>query len=378
MNIIIVHYDEIGLKGRNRGKFENKLVENIQQKINLQNLAGKAINTWGRILVEPNPEDDINLYKEILETTFGIAHFSFATQINTSMEEITKTCLKLLEQENFETFRITTHRSDKNFELNSQEINVQVGAEVVEKLNKQVKLEDPDLNCMIEIVNKNSFIYTKKYPGPGGLPTGVNGKCLVLLSGGFDSPVAAWYMQKRGLETIFIHFHSAPYTSESSIDKVKSLQKQLDKYSPNSKLILIPFGELQKQLIFQIPESLRIIFYRRFMCRIAEKNALKNKAKALITGDALGQVASQTIENISAIQQAVTIPILRPLIGFDKKEIIKKAQEIGTYDISILPHDDCCTVFMPKQPETKAKLEQILEIEKKMDVEKMIDSIEVQ
>lgn len=370
---LIIHYDEIGLKGKNRPVFENALVRNIRNKPPLAKASeGKIKKGFGRILIQDFTGEKGEC-REALSQVFGIANFSFAVKVDLDLDEIKKKVLELLKNEEFESFRITTRRSNKNFALTSQKINEQVGEEVVKKLNKKVDLENPDLTCFIEIAEKQAYIYLEKIAGPGGLPVGVGGKVVALLSGGIDSPVAAWYAAKRGLQNIFVHFHSIPYTSAASVNKVKELAEQLENFCGKSKLYLVPFGDLQKQIMMSVPEKLRVIFYRRFMLRIAEQIAEKEGALGIITGEALGQVASQTLENIGVVQQAVDLPVLRPLVGFDKKEIVEKAKQIGTYEISILPHEDCCTLFMPKRPETKARLDEVLLAEDKLNVKELTE-----
>jgi len=385
-NRIICHYDEIAIKGKNRPKFEGQLVDNIREKVRIAKLKGEVQKKYGRLdIIIPNIEEKEEWVK-LLASTFGIANFSFAVLVDQDLEIIKKQCLEEISKQDFESFRITTQRSNKNFPITSMEVSKEVGAYVFEKLNKprkdetsshprgiEVDLFNPDTTCFINIVDNFALIYSEKIPGPGGLPVGINGKAVVLLSGGIDSPVAAWYAMKRGLRVSFVHFHSAPYTSQSSIDKVEELAEILRTYSPNAKLTSIAFGDIQKKLKLQIPEKYLIIFYRRYMLQLAEKEAREAGAKVLITGEALGQVASQTLENMIVVEQAVIMMILRPLIGFDKKEIIIKAKEIGTFETSILPHDDCCTLFMPKSPETKSRLKDILEIEGKIDVEKLLN-----
>ena len=278
-----------------------------------------------------------------------------------------------MQNKKFTTFRITTKRSNKQFKYDSQQINEQVGQYVLDNLeNKTVKLKQPNLTCYIEVLENQAFVYTEKISGPGGLPVGVSGKVVCLLSGGIDSPVAAWYAAKRGLEIIFVHFHSYPHTSKESVHKVEKLYDKLQEYNVGEKLYLCPFIELQKKIYTQVPDKLRIIFYRRFMFRIAQEIAKKEGALGIVTGEAIGQVASQTLENIDAISEVVDMPIIRPVIGFDKKEIITKAQQINTYDISVQPHDDCCIVFMPKNPETKAKKQEIYGLEDKLDVDNLV------
>jgi len=367
--VIICHYDEIAIKGKNRPKFEGQLVDNIREKVRIAKLKGEVQKKYGRLDIVIPDIDEKEKWIKLLQTTFGVANFSFAVLVDQDLEIIKKQCLEEISKQNFKSFRVTTQRSNKNFPSSSMEISKEVGAYIFEKLNVRVDLHNPDVTCFINIVDNFALIYSEKIPGPGGLPVGISGKAVVLLSGGIDSPVAAWYAMKRGLRVSFVHFHSAPYTSQSSIDKVEELAEILRTYSPNAKLTSIPFGNLQKKLKLQIPEKYLIIFYRRYMLRLAEKQAREVGAKVLITGEALGQVASQTLENMIVVEQAINMMILRPLIGFDKKEIITKAKEIGTFETSILPHDDCCTLFMPKSPETRAKLADVLEIEEKIDLE---------
>jgi thiamine biosynthesis protein ThiI len=279
--------------------------------------------------------------------------------------------MELLKGGKFATFRITTIRSNKRFPLTSQEVNEKIGAFIAEKLAKGVNLEKPGLNCFVEIVENTAFLYTKKTKGPGGLPVGASANAVALLSGGIDSPVAAYHMLKRGVKIIFAHFHSAPFTSPASAEKTKNLAKVLASFNPSqkAKLYLVPFADIQREIMMKTPAKLRIIFYRRLMFKISEAIAAKENAKGLITGESLGQVASQTLENMGAISDSIALPVLRPLVGFDKKEIIKKAKEIGTYEISILPHEDCCSLFIPKHPETRAKLTEIKKAEEGFDAQ---------
>ena len=377
---ILVHYDEIGLKGKNRNFFEVQLMKNIQEKLVIFGFSKDTVikKLYGRILVElknKTKEAEKEKLKKIFKTTFGISHFSFAVETENDINKIKNQVLELLEKEKFQNFRITAQRANKNFKPNSQEVCVIVGEAVVNKFEKSVKLKGSELECFIEITDKKTYIYTKKIKSVGGLPIGVGAKVISLISGGIDSPVATWFAQKRGLETVLVHFHSKPFVDEASVEKVKELVQKLTTYSPKIKLYLCPFGNLQKKLLYAVPDEYRIIIYRRFMYQIAEKIAEKEKALALLSGDSIGQVASQTLENINAVQEAVKLPVLRPLLGFDKKEIIDKAKEIDTFKTSILPHKDCCTMFMPKHPETKAKPWKIQEIEKKLDVDGLVEDV---
>jgi len=375
---IIIHYDEIALKSGNKKYFEEKLIQDIQEKMRRKNLQriGRVMRMYGRIRIDLTEltEEQKQIWIQILTHTFGIAYFSFGLEVEQTIEAIETTVFDELKkrEHSFNTFRITTKRSQKNFPLHSQEVSVRVGGKIYEELGKAVDLHTPDITVFIEIVDNKAFIYTEKIQGPGGLPLGSSGRAVVLISGGFDSPVAAFYAMKRGLNIRMIHFHAEPYTSSASTEKVRELHKLLKEYHPKMKLYICAFGQVQKKIMLAVPEKYRIIFYRRFMLRIAEKISNREKAKILVTGDALGQVASQTAENLTAVSSAVKKFIMRPLIGFDKQEIMQKAEQIGTACISILPHDDCCTLFTPKFPETRAKFEDVEAIEKTLPVEELI------
>lgn len=373
--IIVCHYNEIALKGKNRTYFEKILVENIKRKIENE-ISPQAVEyikrISGRIIIKPRE----NITKEkffILKDVFGITNFSFAQECSQDMQEIKEACWKILKEKSFETFRITASRSEKNFFLKSDEINREVGGFIVEKNKKKVRLKNPDTECFIELVNEKAFIHADKHKGAGGLPVNSSGKALVLLSGGIDSPVAAYFALKRGVKVDYVHFHSLPYTSAASNDKVISLAKKLKKFQRKSKIFMVPLAPIQKEVLLKCPEKLRIILYRRMMLKIAEKIAQKNRYLAIYTGESVAQVASQTLENIFIINEAIKMPIFRPLIGFDKSDIIQKAQKIGTYEISILPHEDCCTRFMPNHPETRGKLTEVYLAEEKLDVDKLIE-----
>jgi len=373
MNYIVCHYHEIGLKGKNRKFFEEKLVENIKKSLPKDSFEFvKRIS--GRIIVKLTEagSKQRNKIKKSLKNVFGMVFFIFAYNVKPEMKTIEKKALEILEQEKFKTFRIQTQRSDKDFPLKSPKVSEIVGAFIVKNLKKKVKLENPDITLFIEITKNYAFLYTEKIDAYGGLPVGVGNKAVVLLSGGIDSPVAGFLTMKRGVKAVFVHFHAHPYTDKASIDKVERVVKILNKFQFNSKLYLIPFADIQKQILLKISAKLRIIFYRRLMLKIAEVIAKKEKALALVTGDSIGQVASQTLENIFAISEAVDMPILRPLVGFDKEEIIDLAKEIDTFDISILPHQDCCARFLPARVETRADLKQVKSEEKKLDIEGLV------
>jgi len=378
--IIIIHYNEIALKKRNRDYFEKKLIRNIKERVEKEFPEKlKEISRFpGRFIVELDEDLDKEHVENVFKNIFGIHDFCFVIEVAQDLESFKKEAWKIVKDTHFETFRVETKRSNKNFPLTSEEINREVGGYIFDKLKEKglepkVSLKNPDKICFIEIFNKKAFVFSKKIKGAGGMPVGSSGKALTLLSGGIDSPVAAYYGMKRGVDIDFVHFHSLPYTSEASNEKVEALAKKLLKFQKRARIYMVPFAEIQQQVVMNTPEKLRVIFYRRMMMKIAERIAEKNKYKALYTGEAVAQVASQTLENIAATNDAVNLPILRPLIGFDKLEIIEVAKKIDTYETSILPHEDCCTRFVPKHPETKAKLEEVLEAEKNLDVEKFIE-----
>ena len=370
MAFIICHYNEIGLKGENRKFFEKKLVENIKKGLN-PCFFEFAKKISGRIIIKLTKKGGLaeKKIKKKLKNVFGISYFSFAINCSQDIKKIQESCFNLLKQEKFNTFAIAAKRSKKDYFLTSPQINQRIGYYILEKLkHKRVKvnLKRPKITCFIEIVENYCFIFLKKIKGLGGLPVGVSGSAISLISSGIDSPVASFLSMKRGIRIIFLHFHSYPYTNRFSIEKVKNLVEILDKYQYNSKLYLLPFGKAQKEFFLKVPAKLRIIFYRRTMLKIANKLAKREKAIAIITGESIGQVASQTLENIKAIEQASNLPIIRPLICFDKQEIIDKAKKIKTYKVSILPYQDCCVRFLPKHPETRTDLKEIKAIEKQI------------
>lgn len=368
---IIIHYAEIGLKGRNRNIFENRLITNIKAHIN--NLGSfKLVHLHDKILLEVS-NIRISQYPNILTKVFGIANFSIANSTKLNLCDIKKEALNIAKTKNFTTFAIRTNRVNKKFEQSSQQINEQIGGYILDNFkNKKVKLKNPDLTIYIDILNNQALIYSEKIKAYGGLPTGTAGNVISLISGGIDSPVASFQIMKRGCQVIYCHFHSYPQTSQQSIDHVKKLVEILNQYQLNSKLYLIPILDIQKQIAAKCSAKLRVILYRRMMIRIASKIAKQENAKALVTGDSIGQVASQTLENIQAISQATNLPIFRPLCGFNKEEIINTAKKIGTYTASISQFSDCCSLFLPTNPETKARLQDVLKNEQELEIDKLI------
>ena len=364
---VVVHYHEIGLKKGNRDYFENRLCQNIR-KILANCGIGQVRRISGRVLIEIPPEANIDEIKARLPRVFGISHFAEAWNSGQSLDEMEHNAWALIQQRPFGSFRIDTRRSTKTFPHNSVEINQRVGGYVKERSGARVDLENAERTCWIEIAERYALMYTDRLPGPGGLPSGSSGKVVVLLSGGIDSPVAAWKMMKRGCRAIFVHFHSFPYTNKESQEKAKQLATLLADYQIHSKLHLVPFADVQRHIMVETPVETRVILYRRYMLRIAEEIARREGARVLVTGDSVGQVASQTIENIDVISRAVRMPILRPVIGDDKIDIVEVARRIGTFEISIQPDQDCCSLFVPKHPETHAKLVQVEKSETRLDV----------
>lgn len=368
-NCILIHYGEIGLKGKNRGFFEKKLVENIRSLSGL-----RARRVTGRIEADwPSENPDAAL--KTLSNIFGISSYSPAVAITTDLAAIKKGALDLIKRERGKTFKAETKRSYKQFALNSMEISRELGAHILKNTDLKVDVKTPDIILSAEVLKNKTYIYTRRIDGPGGLPVGVSGKMLVLISGGIDSPAAAYLMMKRGASLDFVHFHSYPHTDKASTEKVKEILKVLGKYQKNSTLYQAPIIDFQKEVLKKSADRYRVILYRRLMYKVAEKIARADGAKALVSGDNLGQVASQTIENIAVISNGISLPIMRPLIGFDKEEIISLAKKIGTYDISIEPQGDCCSVFLPKSPATKARLEDVVGEERKINMEKWVNKV---
>ncbi len=370
--LVIIHYGEIALKGGNRKSFEEKLVDNIKKSLKANGVVfNYAKRISGRILVETQKENKKEI-KSSLQKVFGIIYFVFAQQSHQDIESIKNKAIEILKTENFESFKVITKRGNKKFSLNSQQINEQVGEAILEESGIRVDLHNPDIILYIEITEKFAFLYTKKFAGCGGLPLGVSSKAVSLISGGIDSPVASYLMMKRGVENIFVHFYSTQQGYEQSLEKVRDILRVLKKYQFSIKVYFVPFSDVQKEIVLKTKADFRVVLYRRIMFLVANEIAVKEKAKALITGESVGQVASQTLENMLAVEEAVILPVLRPLAGWDKQEIMDLAKKIETYEVSILPHLDCCSMFAPEHPSTKADLKQVKKQEKKLKVKKLI------
>ncbi len=379
MKTIIVRYGEIGLKGKNRQLFEKRLVENIRTHLEPygQNHVKKC---WGRLEVETNY--DLDTIIDILRTIPGIANFSPCLHTSLSLEGLEDAAQKIvapqLEQHSASpvTFRVTAKRANKHFPIFSTEIEAQLGATLLKTFPQlKVQLQHPMLEVGVEVREKDGIVYTEKISGMGGLPVNSRERVISLISGGIDSPVASWMMMKRGCSVIYLYFHSFPFIGEQTKEKVFDLVKLLRIYQPTSRLYVAPFAEIQKAIKTQAPEKLRTILYRRFMNLIANRIAQIEHAQAIITGDSLAQVASQTLNNLICITENAAYPVLRPLIGMDKQEIMALSRSIGTYSTSIQDFPDCCTVFQPRKPATRSFLPEVQKIENSIEnLEQLIEN----
>ena len=384
-NILIVKYGEIGVKGKNRYIFENKLIKNVK---NILKPIGKfnVYKEYGRIYVDLDGYD----YEEVVEEVkkvFGIVGVCPAVRAEKDYNLLKELALKMLEEkieQGYKSFKVDSRRGDKDFKLTSQEISLDIGGYLVSQVKDKIAVDvrNPEVKIHCELRQNHVMVYSDTIPGYGGLPLGTNGRAMSLLSGGIDSPVASWMVAKRGMELECIHFHSYPFTSEKSQEKVRDLAQILSKYCGRVRLHKVNMLEIQKAIGLNCKDEEMTIISRRFMMRIAERVAESRHCDALVTGESIGQVASQTIQGLTCTNASVKMPVFRPLIAMDKTEIIEVAQKIGTFETSILPEEDCCTVFSPKKPVTKPKLDRIEKSENKLDVEKLIqdaiDNIEVE
>ncbi|MDA0265214.1 MAG: tRNA 4-thiouridine(8) synthase ThiI [Chloroflexi bacterium] len=367
----IIKTHELALKGKNRPWFMRKLTDNLRTATK-----GAGVErVWqGQLMVGLTLSSE-ECWPEVesrVKEVFGVAKFYKAYELPSDLDGLKARIPQLLEGRSFESFRITTNRADKRFPMTSEEVNRELGAFVKDLTNAQVKLNGSDVNIFVDIQAHGFLIYFDEVKAHGGLPVGVSGKVAVMLSGGIDSPVAAWQMMKRGCQAMFVHFHSYPLVDRTSIEKAGDLVQHLTRHQYESNLFLAPLAEIQKQIILSCPPSYRIVLYRRFMVRITEALARRNRAKAIVTGESCGQVSSQTLENIAVVDHVAGMPILRPLIGANKEEIVDAALKIGTFATSILPDQDCCTLFVPKHPETKADLETVLRLEEALAVDDLV------
>ena len=372
MNSIVVHYNELALKGRNRPWFVQMLVRNIRTA--LGGLGVPAVRSvMGRVEIELGPAEWPEV-RERLRTVFGIAYYSFAGSAPLDLDALAETILRDLDGRQPASFRVTARRTDKRYPLTSPQIEYEVGGRIKDATGWRVDLGHPELTVHVDLLPNSAFYFFGKEPGAGGLPTGTGGRVACLLSGGIDSPVAAYRLMRRGCSVLLVHFHSYPILSRASQEKVRELAALLTRYQQRTRLMLVPFGDIQQNVLLTIAPELRVVMYRRLMMRIAEKLARRWHARALVTGEVIGQVASQTLDNLTTIGQAAKLQVLRPLVGMDKDEITTEAQRIGTFPISIIPDQECCTLFTPKHPATHVTLRQTEEAETSLPIEELVDS----
>src|SRR5437870_939055 len=371
-DLVVAHYHEVGLKGRNRSFFERRLVDNIRWA--LRDTGSASVRTIpGRILVELTRDADLDRITAALARTFGLASFSPAVSSPADMDLLVATALAPARETPFESSRVRARRGHSSFAESSQRVNEVVGQAIKDATGARVDLSDGEWTCHIELVQNRAFLCAERLPGPGGLPAGTAGRVVALLSGGIDSPVAIWELAKRGASVTAVHFHGQPFSDPSSARQAARLAEHLAPWLREIDLWLVPFGDVQAEIVTTAPAGLRTILYRRFMMRIAEALALSAGAEALVTGESLGQVASQTLPNLRAIDAVVTgVPVLRPLIGRDKIEIEALARRIGTYDISIDPHQDCCVLFAPRHAATRARPAELETAEATLDTDALV------
>ncbi len=371
MRFLIGRYHEIALKGRNQWRFVNQVKTNARH-IFADYRLGKMRSVGPRLIV-PLP-DDLSDEAAIdrARLVFGLQNFSLSYPVERDIAAISREAIARARNFTPRSFCVRTKREDKQFPMTSPEIDREVGGAVVDALGFKVDLHDPELTISIEIMKEAAYVSAGKLPGPGGLPVGVAGRGLALLSGGIDSPVAAYRMMKRGLWLNYLHFHGQPLVSAASQEKAIELGAHLVRYQGQATLILVPFGILQREIVAHTLRPLRVVLYRRFMLRIASALAARINASVLVTGESLGQVASQTLENMTVIENAASLPIMRPLVGMDKNEIIDQARALGTFETSILPDQDCCTLFVPAHPETHARLAEVEAAESHFDIARMV------
>ena len=369
----VVHYAEIGLKGRNRPFFERKLMDNIVARLKPA-CSSHVERLSGRLLVHAHEALEAPTWNERLRTVFGIANFGPALVTPPQMNDVEAAVLDHLPEGPVETFRISASRDDKSFHLISPEIERQLGAAVQGRTGWPVSLRGAELDIGVEILHDRAIVTFDRLPGPGGLPVGVSGHVTLLLSGGIDSPVAGYLALKRGCRVTLVHFHSRPFGNWMGAQaRAREIVRALTAHGMEPVLLVVPIGRQQREITVQTPDPFRVILYRRLMVRLAQALSRRDGQQALFTGDALGQVASQTLESMSAVEAAVDMPILRPLIGMDKQEIVDMAQEIGTFELSQLEGDDCCQFLMPDRVVTRPSLEEVEEAESALEIDRLVE-----
>lgn len=377
--ICLVHYHEIGLKGQNRSSFEVRLLKNIEfllrdaPIVTIRRISGRLCV----FIKEGTDYETACLVADRITQIPGVARVSCGYKCEREIESMNIAAEQAMRDAgDFETFKVNARRNHTDFPIDSMQINQLVGAFLCEAFaDKKVKMKDPDIVAAVEVVQSSAYVYARSIPGIGGLPVGSSGRVMCLLSSGIDSPVALWRMARRGAICFGIHFSGRPQTASTSEDLVDDIAHILSKNGCIARVYVVAFGEYQRSIAEQVPPPLRIIMYRRLMMKVAEALAKREKAKALVTGESLGQVASQTLDNLMVTDAAVDLPVFRPLIGTDKQEIIREAQAIGTFETSSQDAVDCCTLFMPRSPETHAKLHKVLEVESKLPFDQWVEEI---
>ena len=369
--MLLLKLGEVVLKGLNRRSFEDKLVSNVRRRMKHCGSFQVYIRQ-STIYVEPQTEEcDMEAAYKAARQIFGIVTVARAVPCDKTMDAIVETAKTYLADEfaKAKTFKVESRRADKQFPMNSIQISQYVGGELAQFFHKKAEMHTPDLTVYVEIREKHAYVHAPSVPGAGGLPIGMGGRAVSLLSGGLDSPVSSYMIARRGVELEMVHFVSPPYTSQQALDKVLELARLLTVYCGRTIVHVIPFTEIQEEIRRKCPEDHFTLIMRRFMMRLANELALELRCRALVTGENLGQVASQTMQALAVSEDVTTMPVLRPLIGMDKEEIVKIARHIGTFDTSILPYEDCCTVFTPRHPKTKPSVEEAREYEAALDVE---------
>jgi tRNA uracil 4-sulfurtransferase len=371
--VVLVHYHEIGLKGRNRASFEDRLRVNLKSAVHGLT-TGRVRRIASRVLVEISDHAHREELLAAVAQTPGVSHVGDALVTSREYGEIFAAADRVLREAGpFKTFRVTARRSATDHPVSSGDMNVAIGAHIQEATGAPVDLSNPDVTVHVEVVQGEAYVFARRVEGIGGLPTGTAGKVVALLSSGLDSPVAAWRMMRRGAVVIGLHFSGEPQTSDASARAVVELGRILERSGGLGRIYVVPFGDLQREIMLGSPQDLRVILYRRLMVRVGEALAKQEAAKALVTGESLGQVASQTLENIAAVDAVTALPILRPLIGSDKREIVDEARKIGTFDASTATGEDCCTLFMPRNPATHATVAQADAGEAELDMESLVE-----
>ena len=368
---IMVRFGELSTKGKNKYEFIKVLAKNIKGALSdFKDI--EIISRFDHIYVKLNDNDPDKII-EILQDVSGIQGLSLVLLTNEDIDNLRKVCLELVQQEKGTTFKVHAKRANKKYPLISDQINREIAKVILQNTDLKVDVHNPDIMVSIEIREEGAYVFTHTYKGAGGYPLGVGGKIMHMLSGGIDSPVAAYLLMKRGIKIECIHFASPPYTNAGVIEKLKDLLGKLNKYQPEIRLNIIPFTKLQEEIYAQSDESYAITLMRRMMFRLADKLAKRRHCLAISSGESVGQVASQTLDSMNVINAVTNMPVLRPVVTYDKTDIIELARKIDTFDISIRPFEDCCTIFAPKNPKTRPSMDEVLKFEEKWDYNKMID-----